>query len=101
MIGDVVRPPCVVTAPYSSVSDRSHRIFPSGDTHTSCAATVNRYTLPVSGSTAGDAHEARCCGTSLRYRLKRRSHTTLPVSASIAMSRSCVSVGSPGVGELM
>src|SRR5688572_19635667 len=55
--------------------------------------------LPVSGSTAGDAHEARCWGTSLRYRLKRFSHTTLPLSASMATRRSCVFAGSP-TGEL-
>src|SRR3990167_7623896 len=52
--------------------------------------------LPVSGSTAGDAHDERCCGTSLRYRLKRRSHTIFPVSASSATRRPCVLAGSPG-----
>ena len=40
MIGEVVRPPCVVTAPKSSGSDRSHSGLPSGDTQNSCAPTV-------------------------------------------------------------
>ena len=46
--------------------------------------------MPVAGSTAGDAHAARSYRTSLWKSLTRCSHTTLPVSASMATSRSCV-----------
>src|SRR5262245_3106278 len=53
--------------------------------------------LPVAGSTDGEAHAARCCGTSERYTLAPRSQTTLALSTSTATSRSCVVAGSPGV----
>ena len=48
--------------------------------------------LPVSGSAAGEAQPTRCGGTSLWKMLNLYSQTTLPVSASSAMTRSC-SVG--------
>jgi hypothetical protein len=44
--------------------------------------------FPVSGSTAGDAQPTRWAGTSLWNTLNLYSQTTLPVSASSAMTRS-------------
>src|SRR5688572_19962471 len=96
-MGEVVRPPCVVIAPYSSGSERFHTTLPSGDSARSSAETVNMKMLPLAVSTAGEAHAARCCGTSLRNWLTLCSQRTLPDVASTATRRSCVSETSPDV----
>src|SRR5688572_32317521 len=64
-IGDIVRPPCVVNAANSSPMDRCQSALPSADSATTVAPTPSAYTLPVSGSAAGEAHPTRCGGTSL------------------------------------
>src|SRR5580692_3272171 len=63
--GDMVRPPWVVNAPNSSPTERSQSFLPSFERARTVAPTPKAYTLPVSGSTAGEAHPTRCAGASL------------------------------------
>src|ERR1041385_4050896 len=65
MMGETVRPPCVVNGENSSVIERSQIFLPSLVRAVSRLLTPNEYTLPVSGSATGDAHPTRCAGTSL------------------------------------
>src|SRR5437773_9063969 len=65
MIGETVRPPCVVKGENSSVIERSQSFLPSLVSAVNRLLTPNEYTFPVSGSAAGDAHPTRCAGTSL------------------------------------
>ena len=65
MIGDDMRPPCVVHMPTSSASDRSHSTLPAGESAISRPLALIAMTLPEAGSTAGDAHASRCVGASL------------------------------------
>ena len=65
MIGETVRPPCVVNGENSSVMERSQSFLPSLVSAVSRLLTPKTYTLPVSGSAAGDAQATRCAGTSL------------------------------------
>ena len=53
-------------------------------------------TLPVAGSTAGDAQAMRCGGTSLVKMLYLCSHSSLPVSALKHISRSCMRLAGAG-----
>ena len=62
--GDTVRPPCVVTRPKSSTTERSQSTLPAGSSASSVPPTPNAYTLPVAGSAAGEAQPMRCGGTS-------------------------------------
>ncbi len=64
--GDTARPPCVVTAPYSSTSDRSQSCLPSGAKPRRWALPPKVKTLPVAGSTDGEAQATRCAGMSVR-----------------------------------
>ena len=75
--------------PNSSASDRSQSSFPAGENDISRPLPLNANTLPVAGSTAGDAQAIRCGGTSLVNRLYLNSQSCLPVSALKQMSRSC------------
>src|SRR5260370_25242397 len=78
-IGETVRPPCVVKGENSSVMERSHTFLPSLVSAVSRLFTPKIYTLPVSGSAAGEAQPTRCAGTSLWYRLNLYSHSILPL----------------------
>src|ERR1051325_2364225 len=89
IMGDTVRPPCVVKGENSSVIERSHSFFPSFDSAVSRLLTPNEYTFRVSGSAAGDAQPTRCAGTSLWNRLNLYSQSSFPVSALKHISRSC------------
>jgi hypothetical protein len=88
MIGDDTRPPCVVHMPNSSASERSQSSFPAGEKDISRPLPLKAKTLPVAGSTAGDAQAIRCGGTSLVKTLYLCSHRSLPVSALKHISRS-------------
>src|ERR1700730_4035931 len=65
MIGETVRPPCVVNGENSSVMECSHSFLPSLLSEVTRLLTPKTYTLPGSGSAAGDDQAARCAGTSL------------------------------------
>src|SRR5262245_26594510 len=93
--GDIVRPPCVVKAAYSSPNERLQRRLPSGLSAIASAPPVRMKMFPVSGSTAGEAHAIRCAGTSLWKTLTLYSQITLPVEASSAITRSCSAAPRP------
>ena len=65
MIGDDMRPPCVVHMPNSSASERSQSSLPSFDSDITRPLPLIAKTLPVAGSTTGDDQAMRCGGTSL------------------------------------
>src|SRR5688572_17277733 len=87
--GDDTRPPCVVHIPNSSASERSQSSLPAGENDISSPLPLNAKTLPVAGSTAGEAQAMRCGGTSLVKRLYLCSQSSFPVSALKHISRSC------------
>ena len=65
MIGDDIRPPCVVHMPNSSASDRSQSSLPSRESDISNPLPLIATTFPVAVSTAGEDQAMRCGGTSL------------------------------------
>jgi hypothetical protein len=83
--------------PNSSASERSHSSLPSRVNDISRPLPLNANTLPVAGSTTGEAHAIRCGGTSLVKRLYLYSQSSLPVSAWKHISRSCIIAPSPEV----
>ena len=78
MIGDETRPPCVVHMPNSSASERSQSSLPSRDSDISRPLPLKAKTLPLAGSTTGDAQAMRCGGTSLVKMLYLYSQSSLP-----------------------